>query len=92
MFDIVFGDAAADADVQPAVGQNIEYAALCGEAHGIVEGQDADQIAEAKSLGLARQRRGYQVGRGQHAVVRVMVLGEPRIAKAHPLGQKNLFE
>ncbi len=42
MFHVVLGHAAAEADVQPSAGEDIQHGALLGQPHGIVERQHVD--------------------------------------------------
>ena len=59
---------------------------------GIVERQHVDQIAEAQPLGAARQRGDDQIGRRQHAVVGMMMLGEPGFVEAESFGKLDLLK
>ena len=92
MLHVILGHAAAQADVQAAAGENIQHGAFFSEPHGIVERQHTDQIAEPQPLGAPRQRGDHQIGRRQHAVVGVMMLGEPGFVELEFLRQLDLFE
>ena len=57
-----------------------------------MEGQHIDQIAQAQPLGTTRQGGDDQVGRGQHAIIRMVMFGEPGLVKTQPLAELDLFE
>ena len=63
--------------VQPPVGEDVEHRALLRKTHGVMERQGIDQVAKAQPLGSVGEIGDDQVGRRQHAVVGVVMLGKP---------------
>jgi hypothetical protein len=47
------------------------------KAHGVVERQNADEIAHAQTFRPRREIGNDQIGRSEHAVVGVVVFGKP---------------
>ena len=92
MLEIVARDAAAETDVEPAGCENIEHAAFLGQTHRVVKRKNIDQVTEPQVLGARREGGDDQVGRGQHAIVGVMVLGKPSVVETEPLGEQDLLE
>jgi hypothetical protein len=84
--------ALADAEVEPAVREVVERRGLGGQAQRMMEGQHVDVVAEAHARRALQGRRDHQVGARQQRVVGEVVLGEPALAEAERLGERDLVQ
>src|SRR5262249_11940117 len=84
--ELVVAIAAADAEIEPAAGEQVKRRGLLGEQYRVVPGQHDDRGAEAKGRG-AGAKPGQQVERrGDLAVAREVMLDNESAAKAERLG------
>src|SRR4029077_2497753 len=86
MLEVITRYPTTESHVQPSTSENVQGRALFREAHRVVKWQGIDQVAEAQPPGAWSKGGDNQVGTRQHAVVRVVMLGEPCFVKAQPLG------
>src|SRR5262249_11577165 len=70
----------------------VERRRLGREPRRVVEGQDVDVVAEAHARGALERGGDHQVRARQERVVREVVLGEPALAEAERLGQRDLVQ
>ena len=91
--ELVADEAAADAEIEPALRQLVERRRLLGHPHRIVERQHGRAGAEPDALG-ARREIGEErvVGREQPAVPHEMVLDDPGVVDADPVGEFDLLD
>ena len=87
--------ALADAEVDPAVGDDVERGQRLGRAGRVVVVGDhlADAVAEADALG--QRRRGGQEHLGRRAVrvlLEEVVLDLPGVVEAEPVGELDLLQ
>ena len=68
-------DAAADADLEPAMAQMIEHRDLFDQAQRRIERQQVDQRPEMHLLGRARDRAEIDARRRHHVERRAVMLG-----------------
>ena len=92
LLDLLEVDAAADADLEPPVREDVEHRALLGEPERLVEGHDVDHRADPDSLSVRRKRRHHQVRRGQQVVRGEVVLGKEDRIEPEPLGSEPLLK
>ena len=88
------GGALADAEVDPAVGDEVHHRHRLGGAGGVVVVRDdlADAEADADALGLGRQRREEHVGgRAVGVLLEEVVLDRPGVVDAQLVGQDDLL-
>src|SRR5204862_7463921 len=83
--------ALADAEIKPAVRQQIERRGFLGDQHRVVPGQHDDRGAEADPLGTRRQIA-QQVQRGRDlAKAGEMMLDQKDARKDEPLGLDHVI-
>ena len=92
---VQLGDAAAlaDAELDPAVAQQVERADPLGDPRRVVGRQLHDAVAEADVLGALAGRGEEHLGRRRVAVLlEEVVLDLPGVVVAEPVGQLDLVE
>jgi len=70
----------------------VERGRLGGEPQRVMEGKDVDVVAQAHPRGALERGRDHQIGARQQRVVREVMLGEPALAEAERLGQRDLVQ
>ena len=91
--EFVTNEAAADAEIEPALRQLVQSGGLLRHPHRIVERQNRGAGAEPDALG-ARRQVGQEriVGREQAAVAHEMVLDQPDIVDPDALREFDLLD
>ena len=92
MLEVIARHPTTQPHVEPPVGEDVERRTLLRKTHRVVKRQGIDQVAKAQSLGAVGKIGNDQVGRCQHAVVGVMMLGKPSLVKTQSLGELNLLQ
>ena len=89
LFDAV---AEPDAEVEPPVAEDVDGGGVFGDADRVVQRQQQHPGADAHARGEPRGGRGDRQHRRRIAVLDEMVLGNPDVVVAEPLGQLHLAE
>ena len=78
-------------EIDPPAAQQIERRPLFGDPDRMVQRQDIDRRGKTNSLGHRGDRRQHDIGAGQHAESREMMLADPGRMHADFLGIHRLF-
>ena len=84
--------AAADAEVEPAVAEDVQHRCLLGGDYGVVERQHDDGCADSHALGAGGDVSGEGVDAGQKAMAGEVVLAEPDLVEAKPFSEFDLLD
>ena len=90
--ELVGRDAAADADLEPAVAEMVEHADFLDHAQRRIERQQIDQRPEPHALGRARQRAEIDARNRHHVERRGVVLGDVQAVDAGGVGRLGELE
>ena len=84
--------AKADAEIEPAVGEDVDGGGVLGDADGVVQREEQDPGADPDSCGQASNCGGDGQDGGRVAVVDEVVLGDPDVVVAELLGVDDFVE
>ena len=90
--ELVGRDAAADADLEPAVAEMVEHADFLDHAQRRIERQQIDQRPEPHAFGRARERAEIDAGNRHHVEGRGVVLGDVQAVDAGGVGRLGELE
>ena len=87
------GEPATDADVDPALGQEVEHRDVLGSHHRVPQREQHDAVPDPHPLGALGDRSHHHLGRRTVRVVAVeVVLDEPHAIEAGLVGQGDLVQ